>query len=128
MCEVYFKKWLKSRCNDFEWISLENYPYVIENKIFKIIDSDNEETFGQILSLSEDKTYTVWYQDRVQTKKLEDTPCFVDKGTVTNRDFCIEHGFKFLNYLRSCKDIDMTISDKEFINYFSQIIYFNSGA
>ena len=121
-----FKEWLDTRCNDREWIPSKKYPYNPINKAFKIIEK-NKETFGVILEHTLEGEYIVSYQDNIQTMKLDDFICFIDKGTVTNRHFCIRNGFKFLNYIKAIDNLELNISDKDFIKYFSQIIYYNSG-
>ena len=121
-----FKEWLDTRCNDKEWLPIKGYPYSPINKVFKIIE-ENEETLGVILEYTSEGEYIVSYQNNIQTMKLDDFICFIDKGTVTNRHFCIKNGFKFLNYLKTINDLEFKLSDKDFIKYFSQIIYYNSG-
>ena len=121
-----FKEWLDTRCNDREWITSKRYPYNPINKAFKIIEKE-EEKLGVILEHTSEGEYIVSYQNNIQTMKLDDFICFIDKGTVTNRHFCIKNGFKFLNYIKAIDNLELNISDKDFIKYFSQIIYYNSG-
>lgn len=122
----HFKHWLNLRCSELDWIPVKNYPYNFQNKVFKIIENEDEQ-FGQIIEVLEDNQFSVWYQDNIQLLKLKDLVCYIDKGTITNRDFCIKNGFKFLKYLKSCDNLEVNISDKDFIKYFSQIVYYNSG-
>lgn len=122
-----FKEWLDTRCNEREWLPLQGYPYNPTKKAFKIIDENEEENIGVILEYISEREYLVSYQDSIQKLNLNEFICFVDKGTVSNRNFCIKNGFKFLNYLKSINTLELNISDKDFIKYFSQIIYYNSG-
>ena len=122
-----FKKWLNTRCNDREWLFISGYPYSPINKVFKIVFDDNKEEIGKILEFHENGQYTVWYQEKIQKINLNEFNCYIDKGTITNRDFCIKNGYQFLNYIKNSNDLNINISDKEFIKYFSQIIYYNSG-
>ena len=122
-----FKKRLNTRCNDREWMFVSGYPYSPINKIFKIVFENDEEELGQILESHENGHYTVRYQDKIQKMNLSELNCYIDKGIITNRDFCVKNGFQFLNYLKNSNDLNMTIPDKDFIKYFSQIIYYNSG-
>lgn len=121
-----FQEWLNTRCNEREWIPVSGYPYNPINKTFKIIER-NEEKHGVILENPSEGEYLVFYQNTTQIMKLDDFTCFIDKGTITNRHFCIKNGFKFLNYLKQINNLEVTLSDKDFIKYFSQIIYYNSG-
>ena len=122
-----FREWLNTRCNDREWMFISGYPYPLANKVFKIVFDDNNEELGKILESHENGNFTVWCQDKVQYMNLNQFNCYIDKGTITNRDFCIKNGSQFLNYIKNSNDMNMSISDKEFIKYFSQIIYYNSG-
>lgn len=122
-----FKKWLNTRCNDREWMFVRGYSYSPINKVFKIVFENDEEEFGQILESHENGHYTVRYQDKIQKMNLSELNCYIDKGVITNRDFCVKNGFQFLNYLKNSNDLNITIPDKDFIKYFSQIIYYNSG-
>jgi hypothetical protein len=132
-----FNIWLNSRANELEWIYFKNYKYNFKNKYIKIISQKNNELplskmnnieiYGKITEQVDEEHFWVLYNGDYKLLNLSKLNCLIDKGTITYREFCIINGYKFINYIKKSHMFDLKISEKEFIQNFSYLIYENSG-
>lgn len=120
-----FDIWLTQRYNDFEWIPLKNYRGKYNNKIFRIF-IDEEEQIGEIIEKKNDNIFLVNIDYCFSEINLFDFNCEIDKGPITNRDFCINNAYKYINYINNSPDIYLNISEKKFIYDFAILVYENS--
>lgn len=132
-----FNIWLNSRANDLDWVEFRNYKYNLENKYIKIILTDtndlttyeieHKEKYGKIIEKIDENNYWILCEGKSIILDLSKINCLIDKGTITHREFCIINGFKFINYIKNSNIFNLKISEKEFIQKFSYLVYENSG-
>lgn len=112
-----YNDWLSLRINDYEWIPFSKYMWNMDGKHIRL---DNKE--GYIIE-KQDNQYVVYIDDDYCCMDLEHMDCLIEKGPIRNSDFCIKNGLIILKYLKTCKEFNVILSDKDFLFRFATIIY-----
>ena len=120
------QKWLLEPCNEIMWSPLRIHSKELENKIIRI-NIDENIKIGTIIEYHDDFKYTVHFGDKTEMLDLKNTSCHIKDDIISNREFCLHFGNQFLNYIKKSKDMELNISDKDFLKRFAMTIYYNSG-
>ena len=120
------KEWLLESCNEDEWSPLSVHSNELENKIIRV-NNNNDIRVGVIVEYHDNFNYSISFNGKIERVNLENLSCYIKNNITTNRDFCLAFGDMFLNYIKKSKDMELDISDKDFLKSFVSLVYYNSG-
>lgn len=124
-----YQSWLNQYCDNIDWRSIKYYCGDYINKYLKLIDENKNEIICKILKKISKYKFLVRKNEYLEEIFIEsnDENIFINFSPVTNKDFCLKCSYKYLDYINNLDDFYLTISEAEFINKFSLIIYNNSN-
>ncbi len=125
---IDYISWLNQYCDNIDWRCIKYYNGIYTNKYLLLYDENQNEQICKIIKKVSKNKFLVkinGYLQEINTENQDDI--FVNFSPVTNKDFCVKSSYMYLDYFKNLEDFNLNISEIEFINKFSQIIYKNSN-